>query len=86
MPPSRVSAVQRGNWTREGSEDAGSSQVSSLGVAGALPSRPKGRATRAGDKMDHLKIDANGRLPHWPVGFFDEWDNAIDKLLSADGS
>lgn len=26
-------------------------------------------------------LDANGRFDHWPEGFFDEWDNALDKLL-----
>ncbi|MBI6136424.1 DUF3696 domain-containing protein [Serratia plymuthica] len=27
------------------------------------------------------KIDKDGRLDTWPVGFFDEWDNALDKLI-----
>jgi len=29
-----------------------------------------------------LQIDENGRFPHWPVGFFDEWDHSLDALLS----
>lgn len=28
-----------------------------------------------------LKLDANGRVDRWPIGFFDEWDNMLDKLL-----
>jgi len=27
------------------------------------------------------KIDLNGRIDQWPVGFFDEWDNLLDRLL-----
>lgn len=26
-------------------------------------------------------IDENGRLEYWPEGFFDEWDNQLDKLI-----
>lgn len=26
-------------------------------------------------------IDKNGRLDCWPKGFFDEWDNELDRLL-----
>ena len=26
-------------------------------------------------------IDADGRIDQWPVGFFDEWDNQLDRLL-----
>jgi predicted ATPase len=28
------------------------------------------------------RIDKNGRLDGWPTGFFDEWDRAIERLLS----
>lgn len=27
------------------------------------------------------KIDSEGRIDQWPEGFFDEWDNQLDKLL-----
>ncbi|HEY85121.1 MAG TPA: DUF3696 domain-containing protein [Chloroflexi bacterium] len=27
------------------------------------------------------KLDAFGRLDHWPENFFDEWDRSLDKLL-----
>jgi predicted ATPase len=27
------------------------------------------------------KIDRNGRFDFWPEGFFDEWDNSLEKLL-----
>jgi len=27
------------------------------------------------------KIDSNGRIDQWPEGFFDEWDNQLDRLL-----
>jgi predicted ATPase len=29
-----------------------------------------------------LKIDRDGRIDHWPDGFFDQWDNSLDILLS----
>lgn len=32
-------------------------------------------------QVDYPKIDADGRIDQWPVGFFDEWDNQLDKLL-----
>lgn len=28
-----------------------------------------------------INIDTNGKLTDWPAGFFDEWDNQLDKLL-----
>ncbi|MCK1542122.1 DUF3696 domain-containing protein [Bradyrhizobium sp. 147] len=28
------------------------------------------------------KISADGRLSHWPNGFFDQWDKSLDRLLS----
>ncbi len=27
------------------------------------------------------KIDSDGRIDQWPEGFFDEWDNQLDRLL-----
>ncbi|VAW86403.1 hypothetical protein MNBD_GAMMA16-2237 [hydrothermal vent metagenome] len=27
------------------------------------------------------EIDSNGRIDKWPEGFFDEWDNQLDRLL-----
>lgn len=32
--------------------------------------------------LETLKIDKNGRLDHWPDGFFDQWDLSLQKLLS----
>jgi predicted ATPase len=32
------------------------------------------------------KIDRNGRLDHWPNGFFDEWDKSLDELLEPPGA
>lgn len=26
-------------------------------------------------------LDKNGRIDRWPIGFFDEWDNNLDKLI-----
>lgn len=31
--------------------------------------------------MEKLVIDANGKLPRWPRGLFDEWDEALNQLL-----
>lgn len=31
------------------------------------------------------RIDRDGRIDQWPAGFFDEWDNALDKLLMPPG-
>lgn len=28
-----------------------------------------------------IPIDKNGRLPSWPDGFFDTWDNLLTRLL-----
>lgn len=28
------------------------------------------------------RIDRDGRIDRWPAGFFDEWDNALDRLLT----
>jgi len=32
-------------------------------------------------KVQNINIDAEGKMNDWPVGFFDEWDNQLDKLL-----
>lgn len=32
-------------------------------------------------KVMYPALDENGRLDEWPVGFFDEWDNALLELL-----
>ena len=34
-------------------------------------------------KVEQLLIDANGKInQNWPKGFFDEYDNQLDKLIS----
>lgn len=33
-------------------------------------------------RVDSPTIDADGRVDHWPEGFFDEWDAALDRLLA----
>ncbi len=35
-------------------------------------------------QIDSPKIDDTGKIAQWPKGFFDEWDNALDSLLSKD--
>lgn len=32
-------------------------------------------------QVQRILLDANGRLDEWPIGFFDEWDNALLELL-----
>ncbi|MEB3359486.1 MAG: DUF3696 domain-containing protein [Synechococcales bacterium] len=32
-------------------------------------------------KVVSPKVDRNGRINHWPDGFFDEWDKSLDALL-----
>jgi hypothetical protein len=27
------------------------------------------------------KLDDDGRIDHWPKGFFDEWDKGLEQLL-----
>ena len=38
-----------------------------------------------GDEFQHYiqspTIDKDGRLSHWPNGFFDQWENALEELL-----
>jgi predicted ATPase len=31
------------------------------------------------------RLDRDGRIDQWPDGFFDEWENALQKLLSPAG-
>jgi predicted ATPase len=31
--------------------------------------------------IETLEIAADGMLPYWPAGFFDQWDRALDELL-----
>lgn len=37
------------------------------------------------DRFKHYvlwpRIDSNGRIDHWPEGFFDEWDRQLTNLL-----
>lgn len=33
-------------------------------------------------EMDCPRILPNGRLTHWPVDFFDEWDRSVEEILS----
>jgi predicted ATPase len=42
--------------------------------------------TRDGDErivhvVDSPHIDADGRIDSWPVGFFDQYDLSLEKLL-----
>ncbi len=32
-------------------------------------------------QVDQPRIDHLGKIDHWPIGFFDEWDNSLDELL-----
>ena len=32
-------------------------------------------------KIDEINIDENGKIDNWPKGFFDEFDNQLDKLI-----
>lgn len=32
-------------------------------------------------KIDNPKMNQEGKISSWPIGFFDEWDNQLDKLL-----
>lgn len=31
--------------------------------------------------VQHPKLEQNGRIQNWPLGFFDEWENSLDALL-----
>ena len=33
------------------------------------------------DTRKRVLIDKNGRLDHWPIGFFDEWTRVLIELL-----
>lgn len=39
------------------------------------------RADRGEISVVHPRISSEGMLSHWPPGFFDEWDRALDALL-----
>lgn len=39
-------------------------------------------ADRAVHTIASPRMDADGRIDKWPAGFFDEWDTALDRLLS----
>ena len=32
-------------------------------------------------RVDSPSVSSDGKLSHWPSGFFDEWDNALDQLI-----
>jgi len=34
--------------------------------------------------VDKVTIDSKGRIDHWPVDFFDEWDKSLSTLLKED--
>jgi predicted ATPase len=38
--------------------------------------------TAASPETHSPRIDSDGRFDQWPEGFFDEWDHALDQLLS----
>ena len=42
----------------------------------------KDGAERAVHEVTSPRMDRDGRIDQWPAGFFDEWDAALDKLLS----
>lgn len=31
--------------------------------------------------VETIKINSNGKLDHWPDGFFDEWEKALDEII-----
>lgn len=33
-------------------------------------------------KVVSPRVDANGRVDHWPEGFFDEWDRSLEALIN----
>lgn len=37
---------------------------------------------RVAHRISSPRMDRDGRIDQWPSGFFDEWDTALDKLLS----
>ncbi|MGL6130964.1 MAG: DUF3696 domain-containing protein [Fusobacteriaceae bacterium] len=32
-------------------------------------------------EIENIEINENGKIEKWPVGFFDEWENQLEKLL-----
>ena len=40
---------------------------------------------RAHSRVESPAIDRDGRIDHWPEGFFDEWDKSLDRLLEPSG-
>lgn len=42
----------------------------------------KDNGERAIHQLISPRMDRDGRIEPWPVGFFDEWDAALDKLLA----
>jgi predicted ATPase len=40
------------------------------------------RANVQSSNVSQPRIAADGMLSDWPIGFFDEWDNALNKLLN----
>lgn len=34
-------------------------------------------------RQECIEIGANGMIDHWPQGFFDQWDEAVDELLDS---
>ena len=43
--------------------------------------RPDNSIVRSGSP----RVDRNGRLDHWPDGFFDEWEKSLQVLLAPGG-
>lgn len=31
--------------------------------------------------IDEIRIEPNGRINSWPIGFFDEWENSLNELI-----
>ena len=36
----------------------------------------------SGDFCIPIRVDSKGKLNQWPIGFFDAWDFALDRILS----
>ncbi|MGL4977795.1 MAG: DUF3696 domain-containing protein, partial [Cetobacterium sp.] len=32
-------------------------------------------------EVEKIEINENGKIEKWPIGFFDEWENQLEKLL-----
>ena len=57
-------------------------EASSKDVALYYLSRDKDSAEH-NVNIETILIDSDGKIDHWPKGFFDEWDNSLDELLRA---